>query len=309
MRLKIKTDYIFIAALVILTIAWCAFNPPSKPKQTYPEPATYEDIAEACPLVCCGYGENQRLLGSCVLVGSYAPNKQLRVYLITASHVVAELMKEGRLREIPLFIHRRKENDDYRVVFKSTNNANWFRPNGRSDIAVIDITDEFFSNVALGIGMKCVLFATGPYPDPPKCVVKGTFIAPSRDFGRYKIGVGSDVLALGLSMDLANSMAKQDSLRQPLEGRAGVITSCNGASVDSNLSPDTIIIDCSIAPGYSGGPVFATGTFRSRKYPILVGLCIGRIKDGSAEGQDQVKPKGKAKSNNAVVVTLDTITS
>lgn len=267
-------------------------------------PASFEEIAKAC-VVVCSITDKKPPCGSGVFVGLRQGGDKPRIYLLTAAHV-AQLVSPGSTTNAVAFIvHRPNEDTDLRKTV-TPDSPCWYTPGGMEDIAVADVTGAFDRMVAEGLDVKYIFASALPNEDVPPNAVKGTFTVRREAFGQYNIGLGTEIRALGMASELWHSNVPKARVRQPLALRAGVIATRHDTPLLSGTSEGAFIVDARLAPGFSGGPVFAMVRNAYLEYPALVGVCLGVVRGRSFENADKTRTLDEAiQSAYGIVTPLD----
>ena len=95
-------------------------------------------------------------------------------------------------------------------------------------------------------------------------------------------------------------------MRQPLALRAGVIATRHDTPLLAGASEGALIVDARLAPGFSGGPVFAMVRNAYLEYPALVGVCLGVVSGLDFDDDNKVRSVTEAvQSAYGIVTPLD----
>ena len=255
---------------------------PAQPEEIAPAPrrvappAPFEEIAKAC-VVVCSVRDKKSPCGSGVFVGVGQEGEKPRIFLLTAAHV-AELVAPGITTNVVAFIvHRPNKDTDLRKVVY-IDGTGWLTPGGVEDIAMVDVTSAFDRMVDEGLDVKYIYATILPVEDVPPNAVKGALAVRRELFGQYNIGLGTEIRALGMATELWRSNVPKERVRQPLALRAGVIATRHDTPMLPGTSEGSFIVDARLAPGFSGGPVFAMVRNGYLEYPALAGVCLGVVK-------------------------------
>ena len=171
---------------------------------------------------------------------------------------------------------------------------------------MVDVTSAFGRMVDEGQDVKYIHAAALPVEDVPPNAVKGTFTVRRESFGQYNIGLGTEIRALGMATELWRSNLPKERVRQPLALRAGVIATRHDTPLLAGASEGAFIVDARLAPGFSGGPVFAMVRNAYLEYPALVGVCLGVVRGVSFDDADRVRTLDESvQSAYGIVTPLD----
>ena len=267
-------------------------------------PASFEEIAKAC-VVLCSVTDKKPPCGSGVFVGVGQEGQKPRIFLLTAAHVAQRVNMGTPTNAIAFIIHRPNENTDLRKTVAPDGNG-WLTPGGLEDIAMVDVTSAFGRMVDEGQDVKYIHAAALPVEDVPPNAVKGTFTVRRESFGQYNIGLGTEIRALGMATELWRSNLPKERVRQPLALRAGVIATRHDTPLLAGASEGAFIVDARLAPGFSGGPVFAMVRNAYLEYPALVGVCLGVVRGVSFDDADRVRTLDESvQSAYGIVTPLD----
>lgn len=203
-------------------------------------------------------GDGTRTVGTGFLIQAPRPDGSPRVVLVTAAHVF------DRMPAVDARIGWRMVQSDGDWTFDPRplrirdrdNGPLWYQVEGR-DVAVMEITaPEAFARAAIPLG----------------------WLADSESLEAWQVGPGDELLSLGFPRGLSANRAGFPILRV-------------GRVASYPLSPvvafPTFLLDFTVFPGNSGGPVFWTPTARRRPgtieptHPFIAGLLTQevRIKD------------------------------
>ena len=277
-------------------------NAPGQPKIA--PPASFEEIAKAC-VVICSVTDKKPPCGSGVFVGVGQEGEKPRIFLLTAAHVAQRVNMGTPTNAVAFIIHRPNENTDLRKTVAPDGNG-WLTPGGLEDIAMVDVTSAFGRMVDEGQDVKYIHAAALPVEDVPPNAVKGTFTVRRESFGQYNIGLGTEIRALGMATELWRSNLPKERVRQPLALRAGVIATRHDTPLLAGASEGAFIVDARLAPGFSGGPVFAMVRNAYLEYPALVGVCLGVVRGVSFDDADRVRTLDESvQSAYGIVTPLD----
>ena len=171
---------------------------------------------------------------------------------------------------------------------------------------MVDVTSAFDRMIAEGLDVKYIYATVLPVDDVPANAVKGALAVRSELFGQYNIGLGTEIRALGMAMELWRSNVPKERVRQPLALRAGVIATRHDTPLLAGASEGAFIVDARLAPGFSGGPVFAMVRNAYLEYPALVGVCLGVVCGLDFDDDNRVRSVTEAvQSAYGIVTPLD----
>lgn len=283
---------------------------PVQPEESVPAPrklappASFEEIAKACVVICSAVGKKPPC-GSGVFVGIGPEGEKPRVFLLTAAHVVRGIAGATATNAIAFIVHRKNEKTDLRkTVFPD--GKGWIWPGGENDIAAVDVTGAFDRMLGEGLDVKYVYGSVLPVDDVPERAVKGVLAVRHELFDKYNIGLGTDIRALGMATELWHINAPKERVRQPLALRAGIIATRHDTPLLPGASKGSFIIDARLAPGFSGGPVFALVRHGYLEYPALVGVCLGIVRGYSFDNDDKPRTLDESvQSGYGIVTPLD----
>ena len=274
------------------------------PQRMVAPPAAFEEVAKAC-VVLCSVTDKKPPCGSGVFVGVGQEGEKPRIFLLTAAHVAQRVNIGTPTNAVAFIIHRPNENTDLRKTVAPDGNG-WLTPGGLEDIAMVDVTSAFGRMVDEGQDVKYIHAAALPVEDVPPNAVKGTFTVRRESFGQYNIGLGTEIRALGMATELWRSNLPKERVRQPLALRAGVIATRHDTPLLVGASEGAFIVDARLAPGFSGGPVFAMVRNAYLEYPALVGVCLGVVRGVNFDDADKVRTLTESvQSAYGIVTPLD----
>ena len=274
------------------------------PQRTVAPPASFEEIAKACVVICAAT-DKKPPCGSGVFVGVGQEGEKPRIFLLTAAHVAQRVNMGTTTNAVAFIVHRPNENTDLRKTVAPDGNG-WLTPGGLEDIAMVDVTSAFGRMVNEGLDVKYIHAAALPVEDVPPNAVKGTFTVRRESFGQYNIGLGTEIRALGMATELWRSNLPKERVRQPLVLRAGVIATRHDTPLLAWTSEGAFIVDARLAPGFSGGPVFAMVRNAYLEYPALVGVCLGVVRGVDFDDADKVRTLNESvQSAYGIVTPLD----
>ena len=287
-----------------------AVQPVAQPEQNVPAPrklappASFEEIAKAC-VVICSLTDKKPPFGSGVFVGVGQEGEKPRIFLLTAAHIAQRVASGTTTNAVAFIVHRPNENTDLRkTVFPDS--KGWLTPGGVEDIAMADVTTAFDRMINEGLDVKYIYAAVVPVDDVPANAVKGALAVRRELFGQYNIGLGTEIRALGMATELWRSNVPKDRVRQPLALRAGVIATRHDTPLLVGASEGAFIVDARLAPGFSGGPVFAMVRNAYLEYPALVGVCLGVVRGVNFDDADKVRTLTESvQSAYGIVTPLD----
>ena len=178
-----------------------------------------------------------------------------RLWLVTCKHVIRGIREENA-NEIMVRLNksRKKEMQTFRIYFQQDRGPNWFE-HPKADIAVISVSPEELEKR----GVQWATFAAGRDTLRREKVIEAG------------LSEGDEVLVLGFPVGWR--LAKQD---YPIV-RHGLLAQVQGWF---NEEHDTFLIDGSIFPGNSGGPVVTKPEVRQDAYIALgrsglIGMALG----------------------------------
>lgn len=199
--------------------------------------------------------DGSRTIGTGFLVSDVAPDGQPRVILITAEHV---------LKDMPLAsasIGFRVQNPD----------SNWsFQP---AELKIRDTDGQplWTRHPERDVAALVVEVA----PEMVAEAIPAEYLATGEDFARLDVGLGDELLALGFPRGLSSNMAGFAILR------AGRIASY---PVGPSDEAPTFLMDFSVFPGNSGGPVFMAsdrqGTADPDRPQMIAGILTQQVEVG-----------------------------
>jgi hypothetical protein len=172
-------------------------------------------------------GNGTRTVGTGFLISEVAPDGRPKTVLVTANHVFQ--MMPGQVARIGYRVQNGDGSWSYSPqplrIRDQTGHALWTRHPAR-DVAAISITAP---------------------PEFAKAAIPETYLASDDTFTQYKVEAGDELMALGFPRGLAANQAGFPILR------SGRIASYPVAP--AKIFP-TFLLDFSVFPGNSGGPVF-----------------------------------------------------
>lgn len=172
-------------------------------------------------------GDGTRTVGTGFLINDVGPNGQPHTVLVTANHVLAK-MPGGEAR-----IGYRVENPDgswsytpQTIRIRDPKGGKLWTQHPSRDVAAISVTAP---------------------PEFAKAAIPKTWLAQDETFNQLQVGAGDEMMALGFPRGLAANQAGFPILR------SGRVASFPVAP--AKIFP-TFLLDFSVFPGNSGGPVF-----------------------------------------------------
>lgn len=189
-------------------------------------------VIEATVMIEQDLGENRKAIGTGFLVGDTAPDGTPRVVLVTAGHVFTEMSRAQT-----------------RIGYRVQINQEWAYSPATLEIRARD---------------GHPLWTAHPYRDvaviqvrvPPEMAAKAiplAYLADDQSFEREEIAPGEEFMALGYPRGLSSNAAGFPILRT---GRLASYPLGNASA-----SP-TFLLDFSVFPGNSGGPVLLSSSDR-----------------------------------------------
>lgn len=198
--------------------------------------------------------DGSRTIGTGFLVSDLAPDGRPRVILITAEHVLEDMPLTSA--SIGFRIQDPDSNWSYRPADLKIRDADglplWTRHPER-DIAAL-VVEVAPSMVSEAIPLE--------------------YLATGEDFARLDVGLGDELLALGFPRGLSSNMAGFAILR------AGRIASY---PVGPSDEAPTFLMDFSVFPGNSGGPVFMAdrrGVADPDRPQLIAGILTQQVEVG-----------------------------
>jgi S1-C subfamily serine protease len=200
-------------------------------------------------------GDGTRTVGTGFLIQAPRPDGTSRVVLVTAAHVFDRMPAE----EARIGWRIAQDNGDWKfdpqpLRIRDRDSAPlWYQVEGR-DVAVMEIVaPEAFARAAIPLA----------------------WLADTDSFEAWQVGPGDELLSLGFPRGLSANRAGFPILRV-------------GRVASWPLSPvaafPTFLLDFTVFPGNSGGPVFWTPTARRRPgaveptHPFIAGLLTQEVK-------------------------------
>ncbi len=200
-------------------------------------------------------GDGSRTVGTGFLIQAPRPDGSPRVVLVTAAHVFDRMPAvEARIGWRTPLPDGSWKFDPQPLRIRDRDNAPlWYQVEGR-DIAVMEvIAPEAFARAAIPLG----------------------WLADADTFDAWQVGPGDELLSLGFPRGLSSNRAGFPILRV-------------GRVASYPLSPvaafPTFLLDFTVFPGNSGGPVFWTPTARRRPgtvepdHPFIAGLLTQEVR-------------------------------
>lgn len=200
-------------------------------------------------------GEGTRTVGTGFLIQAPRPDGTPRVVLVTAAHVLERMTAvEARIGWRTALPDGSWRFDPEPLRIRDRNNAPlWYQVEGR-DIAVMEVVaPEAFARAAIPLG----------------------WLADANTFDVWQVGPGDELLSLGFPRGLSANRAGFPILRV-------------GRVASYPLSPvvafPTFLLDFTVFPGNSGGPVFWTPTARRRpgtvepEHPFIAGVLTQEVR-------------------------------
>jgi hypothetical protein len=179
-------------------------------------------------------GDGTRTVGTGFLVSDPAPDGTPRTVLVTANHVFNRMPGERAT------IGYRVESADgswryapQTIPIRAGGKELWTH-HGSRDVAAISITAP---------------------PEFAKAAIPINYLAAEDTFGRYQLGPGDEMMALGFPEGLSANQAGFPILR------AGRVASY---PLTPSTAFPTFLLDFSVFPGNSGGPVYMSDGMRRR---------------------------------------------
>ena len=270
-------------------------------------PATYDDLAKAFVSICPA--NNTPPTGSGVFIGHVDAGGKLQVYLFTAAHVAATADRFSRTNSVTFIVSRPNEDTDIRRTVRM-DDLGWRGPNTYADIAEANVTTAFNKMIRDGLDVKFIPLVSTPVEEVPSNAVKGVVAVRKKDFSQYRLGIGTDVRMLGMSVELWMAKPPKERTRQPMTLRTGVIARCEPTLSINGSTPGSageFLIDARIQHGFSGGPVFATVKAGLLEYPAFVGIVSAFLPGYRYDAIDGREPERSQHINSGygVVVPVD----
>ena len=189
-------------------------------------------------------------------------NTAKSVYLVTAEHVLFNPdTKKLRGPQMTLLSYPRDPNDEglnlVSVNLATLSSRGDVIPSATEDVAVVRI-ESFTSATTMETQPKNATGTTGPRPLPPAMTIPGVTVLKLASSGAVvtSVGivkkyadvlVGNEVIVYGYPTSIGLKQIPQLDPNRPLL-RKGIVAGLNPAT-------QTIVIDCPVYPGNSGGPV------------------------------------------------------
>ena len=203
-------------------------------------------------------GDGTRTVGTGFLISDPTPDGRPRVVLVTANHVFNRMPGEKAT------IGYRIENADgswryapQTITIRSGGRELWTH-HGARDVAVISITAP---------------------PEFAKAAIPMNWLATEDTFNQYRLGPGDEMMALGFPKGLSSNAAGFPILR------AGRVASY---PLTPTTAFPTFLLDFSVFPGNSGGPVYTAnglhrrdGTDGGDAQPFVAGLLTQEVELGA----------------------------
>ncbi len=193
------------------------------------------DLIHATVQLEQGLGDGTRTVGTGFLISSVAPDGAPRTVLVTANHVLQKM--PGRDARIGYRIENPDGSWSYSpqtLKIRDARGAELWTHHPSRDVAAISITAP---------------------PEFAKAAIPKDYLAADDTFTRYAVGAGDEMMALGFPRGLAANQAGFPILR------SGRVASYPVAP--ANIFP-TFLLDFSVFPGNSGGPVYMSGQAQRR---------------------------------------------
>lgn len=199
-------------------------------------------------------GAGTRTVGTGFLVQAPRPDGTPRVVLVTAAHVLDRMAsQEARIGWRTALSDGSWRFDPEPLLIRGADDAPLWTRHPERDIAVMEITaPDAFAQAAIPLG----------------------WLADQNSFEAYQVGPGDELLSLGFPRGLSANRAGFPILRV-------------GRVASYPLSPvsafPTFLLDFSVFPGNSGGPVFWTASARRRpgavepEHPFVAGVLIQEV--------------------------------
>ncbi len=232
--------------------------PPPEPAQTAPAPPSWDltvGLISATVQIDQPDGHGMRTVGAAFLVEAPKPDGTPRTVMVTAAHVLDRMQDEqariGWRVELPGGGWR-FEPRPLLIREPATREPLWTRHPDR-DIAVMEITaPEIFARAAIPLG----------------------WLADENSFEAFEVGPGDELFSLGFPRGLSANRAGFPILR------VGRIASWPLSPVEAF---PTFLLDFTVFPGNSGGPVFWTAAARRRPgleppdHPFIAGVLTQEV--------------------------------
>lgn len=199
-------------------------------------------------------GEGTRTVGTGFLIQAPRPDGSARVVLVTAAHVLERMpMAEARIgwRAASTDGSWRFDPEPLRIRDRNAEPL-WYQPSGH-DVAAMEIfAPEAFARAAIPLA----------------------WLAEAYSFDTWQVGPGDELLSLGFPRGLSANRAGFPILR------VGRVASWPVSPVTAF---PTFLLDFTVFPGNSGGPVFWTPTARKRpgavepEHPFIAGILTQEV--------------------------------
>ncbi|WP_395670228.1 trypsin-like serine peptidase [Phenylobacterium sp.] len=180
-------------------------------------------------------GDGTRTVGTGFLISSPSPDGKPRVVLVTANHVLEKMPKANA--RIGYRISNADGSWNYSpqpLTIRDAKGAPIWTRHPTRDVAAIAITAP---------------------PEFAKAAIPADYLAADDTFARFHVGAGDEMMALGFPRGLSANQAGFPILR------SGRVASFPVAP--AKVFP-TFLLDFSVFPGNSGGPVFMADNSRRR---------------------------------------------
>lgn len=199
-------------------------------------------------------GEGTRTVGTGFLIQATRPDGSPRVVLVTAAHVLERMTDvEARIGwRVSLPDGSWRFDPEPLRIRDRNNDPLWYRLPDR-DVAVMEVVaPDAFARAAIPLG----------------------WLADDNSFDAWQVGPGDELLSLGFPRGLSANRAGFPILR------VGRVASWPLSPVEAFPS---FLLDFTVFPGNSGGPVFWTPTARRRpgavepEHPFIAGLLTQEV--------------------------------
>ncbi|HVI34443.1 MAG TPA: serine protease [Phenylobacterium sp.] len=180
-------------------------------------------------------GDGTRTVGTGFLISETAPDGRPRTVLVTANHVFQKMPSANA-----------------RIGYRISNaDGSWSYSPQTLKIRDPKGTPLWTQHPSRDVAAIAI---TAP-PEFAKAAIPADYLAADDTFSRYQVGAGDEMMALGFPRGLAANQAGFPILR------SGRVASFPVAP--AKIFP-TFLLDFSVFPGNSGGPVFMTDNSRRR---------------------------------------------